>query len=85
MNLYLLFLGLKLLNIVVKRILIPRLWHHLVRADVRNWMITFWIVDLGLVIGIYFNRLLKKLGPISLVIHCTNGAILWPTEVSDRM
>jgi hypothetical protein len=36
LGLKLLPLGLKLLNIIVIGVLIPRVWHHLVCANIRN-------------------------------------------------
>ena len=40
---------LKLLRIIAIRILIPRVWHNLVCAGIRNQVISFWIVNLSIV------------------------------------
>jgi hypothetical protein len=55
LNLRLLSLGLKLLKllrIVAIGTLIPRVWHELIRAGIRNWMLPFWVVDLSIVSSI---------------------------------
>jgi hypothetical protein len=40
---------LELLHIITVRILIPKVWHKLVRAGIRNQVISFWIVDLNII------------------------------------
>ena len=50
---------LELLCIITIRILVPRMWHELICADIRNQVISLCIVDLSIMSHIPYNRLLK--------------------------
>jgi hypothetical protein len=71
---------LELLCIITIRVLIPRMWHKLICAGIRNQVVSLWIVDLGIVSCVSLQSTIEVVG-----INTPNDPLHWWSNSLGRL